>query len=193
MIISLSGNQGSGKSVLAEKLAAALGWPHYYMGGLRREAAARRGLTLAEYNKLGEIDPATDLEVDEYQKKLGQTEDNFIIEGRTSWYFIPHSLKIFLKVEETEGARRILLAQRQGEDDKMSTLEEVLASTRRRQLSDQTRYQKYFGIDAYNPDNFDYVVDTTNLNEAEVFAEVYALIKKEQAQRAGIDNSNSKL
>lgn len=193
MIISLSGNQGSGKSVLAEKLAATLGWPRYYMGGLRREAAARRGLTLAEYNKLGEIDPATDLEVDEYQKKLGQTEDNFIIEGRTSWYFIPHSLKIFLKVEETEGARRILLAQRQGEDDKMSTLEEVLASTRRRQLSDQTRYQKYFGIDAYNPDNFDYVVDTTNLTEAEVFAEVYALIKKEQAQRAGIDNSNSKL
>jgi len=193
MIISLSGNQGSGKSVLAEKLAAALGWPRYYMGGLRREAAARRGLTLAEYNKLGETDPATDLEVDEYQKKLGETEDNFIIEGRTSWYFIPHSLKIFLKVDEIEGARRILLAKREGEDDKMSTLEEVLASTRRRQLSDQTRYQKYFGIDAYNLDNFDYVVDSTNLSEDGVFAEVYALVKKEQAKRTGIDNSNSKL
>jgi predicted cytidylate kinase len=193
MIISLSGNQGSGKSVLAEKLAKTLGWPRYYMGGLRREAAANRGLTLAQYNKLGETDPTTDLEVDQYQKKLGETEDNFIIEGRTSWYFIPHSLKIFLKVDELEGARRILLAKRAGEDDKMSTLEEVLASTRKRQLSDQGRYLNYFGIDAYNPDNFDYLVDTTNLTPEEVFDQVYGIINKELAKEVGIDNSNSKL
>lgn len=58
--------------------------------------SAKRGMTLAEYNKLGETDPSTDIEVDEYQKKLGETEDNFIIEGRTSWHFIPHSLKFLL-------------------------------------------------------------------------------------------------
>mgnify|MGYP003822174167 FL=1 len=53
MIISLSGAGGSGKSTIAMKLADKLGWPRYYIGGLRREMAARRGLTLAEYNKLG--------------------------------------------------------------------------------------------------------------------------------------------
>ena len=107
MIISISGAHGSGKSTLAKELAKKLGWPRYYMGGLRREAAEKKGLTLAEYNKLGENNPETDKEVDEYQRELGKTQDNFIIEGRTSWYFIPHSLKIYLDTSAEVGAQRI--------------------------------------------------------------------------------------
>ena len=68
MIIALSGMPGSGKSTVAKQLAEKLGWPRYYIGGLRREAARKRGMTLEEYNKLGETDPATDKEVDEMQK-----------------------------------------------------------------------------------------------------------------------------
>lgn len=41
MIISISGAHGSGKSTLAKQLAGKLNWPHYYMGGLRREAAKK--------------------------------------------------------------------------------------------------------------------------------------------------------
>jgi len=57
MIISISGTPGAGKGTLAKNLAAELGWPVFSMGDLRRQAAARRGMTLAEYNKLGETDP----------------------------------------------------------------------------------------------------------------------------------------
>ena len=74
---------------------------------MRREKAKQRGLTLAEYNQLGEIDPETDKEVDQYQRELGEKKDNFIIDGRTSWYFIPHSFKIYIDVEAQEGAKRI--------------------------------------------------------------------------------------
>ncbi|NUM42573.1 MAG: AAA family ATPase, partial [Leptospiraceae bacterium] len=102
MIISISGAHGSGKSTVAQMLAKKLFWPRYYIGGLRREAAKKRGLTLAEYNALGETDPTTDTEVDEYQRQLGLSSDNFIIEGRTSWYFIPHSFKVYLDVSEAE-------------------------------------------------------------------------------------------
>ncbi len=187
MIISISGNQGSGKSTIAKRLAETLGWPRYYIGGMRREAALKRGLTLAEYNKLGETDPSTDLEVDEYQKKLGQTKDNFVIEGRTSWYFIPHSLKIYLNVSDEEGARRILLANRDGEDKYMTTFEDVLASIQRRRISDDKRYQQLFGINAHDLSNFDYVIDTTELNQNEVFSQVYEIIQKELDKRLSID------
>lgn len=187
MIISISGNQGSGKSTVAKRLAESLGWPRYYIGGMRREAALKRGLTLAEYNKLGESDPSTDLEVDEYQKKLGQTKDNFVIEGRTSWYFIPHSLKIYLDVSDEEGARRILLANRDGEDKYMTTFEDVLTSIQRRRLSDNKRYQQLFRINAHDLNNFDYVIDTTNLNQNEVFSQVYEIIQKELNKRLSID------
>jgi cytidylate kinase len=48
MIISIGGTHGSGKSTIAKMLAKKLNWPHYYMGGLRRETAKKKGLTLAE-------------------------------------------------------------------------------------------------------------------------------------------------
>lgn len=182
MIISIGGNQGSGKSILAKRLAEALGWPRYYMGGMRREAAAKRGMTLAEYNKLGETDPQTDLEVDEYQKKLGGTEDNFVIEGRTSWYFIPQSLKLYLDVSDEEGARRIFLANRAGEDNSIKTLEDAVASVKTRKASDRKRYLQFFGIDTYDLKNYDYIIDTTKLTPDEVYGQAYSLIKEALAK-----------
>ena len=137
-------------------------------------------MTLEEYNKLGEKDPSTDLEVDRYQEELGKKEDNFIIEGRTSWYFIPHSVKIFIDVEEKEGARRIWEELRQSQDrnegEPAETVEEIIERNRRRRESDQKRYQKYFGIDAYDKSNYDHVVDTTDKTPEEAFQEVYKLV-----------------
>ncbi|PIP34722.1 hypothetical protein COX68_02550 [Candidatus Falkowbacteria bacterium CG_4_10_14_0_2_um_filter_41_15] len=182
MIISLSGALGSGKSTLAQQLAAKLGWPRYYMGGLRREAAAKRGLTLAEYNKLGETDPQTDMEVDEYQKKLGETQDNFIIEGRTSWYFIPHSLKIYLHTNEEVAAKRIWKdieekGERQNEDKNMKNWQDVLASMYHRLQSDIDRYKQYYNIDVYDKNNYDYYLDTTDLTPDEALEKIYNFVK----------------
>jgi cytidylate kinase len=182
MIISISGAHGSGKSTLAKKLAAQLGWPQYYMGGLRREAALKRGLTLAEYNKLGENDPQTDQEVDEYQKELGQTQDNFIIEGRTSWYFIPHSLKIYLDTDATVGAKRIWQdiqknEIRKNEDKDMNSWQDVLASMEQRLKSDVERYRRYYNIDVHNRNHYDYYLDATNLTPEEVLEKVSDFVK----------------
>lgn len=183
MIISLSGVGGSGKSTIAEKLAAQLHWPRYYIGGLRREMAAKKGMTLAEYNKLGETDPETDKEVDKYQQELGEKEDNFIIEGRTSWHFIPHSLKIYLDVEANEGAQRVFGHLQQdnnrNEGSSLDSVEEVKKSIKIRQESDALRYQKYYSINVYDPDNYDFYLDTTNLSPEESFAQVYSFIQSQ--------------
>lgn len=177
MIISLSGAPGSGKSTIAQMLADKLNWPRYYIGGIRREAAAKRGMTLAEYNKLGETDPSTDQEVDDYQAELGKTQDNFIIEGRTTWYLIPHSLKIYLDVDDVEGGKRIFASLQQkndrNEDIELTSPELVMESTKRRRESDRLRYHKYYNINVNDPKNYDLYLDTTNLNQTEVFQAVY--------------------
>lgn len=182
MIISIAGAEGAGKSTIAKMLSAELGWPRYYIGGIRREKARERGLTLAEYNKLGESDPSTDLEVDEYQKKLGETQDNFIIEGRTSWHFIPQSFKIFLGVKIDEAAKRIFAAlqenQERNEDSGMNSLADVLESLKKRRESDKKRYQQYFKIDVFDLSHFDYVLDTTNLTVEEVFGRVLGVVRE---------------
>jgi CMP/dCMP kinase len=182
MIISIGGKQGAGKSTVAKMLAAKLGWPCYFMGDLRRKKAAELGLTLAEYNKLGKNDPQTDFLVDEYQKELGEKEDNFIIEGRTSWYFIPKSLKIFLDINETEGTRRILNdlkhnSRKRNEDININNFAELSASNMKRVQSDNIRYYKYYGIDVFDKKQFDFVLNTTDYNINEVFEILYEYIR----------------
>jgi len=181
MIISISGALGSGKSTIGKKLAEALNWPNYYMGGLRRLAAKKRGLTLAEYNKLGETDPETDMEVDRYQTELGQKEDNFVIEGRTSWHFIPNSLKIYLDVNPEIGAKRIFndlkTNSNRNEDRQLNSWEDTLKSNEERLKSDRLRYQKYFGIDVYDQSHYDFCLDTSNLSINEVFEEILKFVK----------------
>lgn len=186
MIISFGGSQGSGKSTIAQMIAKELKWPRYYMGGMRREAALKRGLTLAEYNKLGENDPTTDLEVDKFQEELGKTKDNFIIEGRTSWYFIPHSLKIYLYVREEIGAQRIFknlkTKNNRNEDKNLNSIKDVLRSIKIRQASDNKRYKKYFNINVHDKNNYDFFLDTSDLNIQEVFTKTLNFIKKSLKQ-----------
>jgi len=187
MIISFSGAHGSGKSTIAKMLSEKLGWPRYYIGGLRREAAQKRGLTLEEYNELGEKDPVTDREVDEYQRELGVTQDNFIIEGRTSWYFIPHSYKIYLDVSEEEGAHRIFKSVQEGnrsnEAKNLDSQAEVLEHMQKRLARDRLRYQKYYNIDVYDTSHYDLYLDTTKLGIDELFRIIYQAVNTELDNR----------
>ena len=187
MIISINGPAGSGKSTIAKMLAEKLGWTHYYVGGLFRDLAKKRGLTLLEYLKIGETDPAIDTEPDKYQEELGKKEDNFVIEGRTSWHFIPHSLKIYINVNPRVGSERIFSDLKhnfnRNEDRKLDTVEDVLDSNKRRFSSDNLRYKKYFNIEIHNLKNYDFVIDTSNLTKEESFNKVYEFVKKKLTEK----------
>jgi predicted cytidylate kinase len=182
MIISINGTPGSGKSTIAKKIALALGYTHYYMGAIRRDTARKKGMTLAEYNAFGEIHPETDLEVDEYLKKLGSTTDNFVIESRTSWYLLPQSIKIFITVDPKIGATRVYkelqTSNHRNEDQVLDSISEVLKSHKNRMASDKLRYKKYYNIDYADPKNFDFIIDTTNLTPDEVLNKTLNFIKE---------------
>ena len=183
MIISITGTPGSGKSTAGKALSERLVMKRYYMGAIRRQKATMRGMTLDEYNKLGETDPSTDKEVDEYVKYLGETEDNFIIESRTAWYFIPHSFKIFLTVDPKEGARRIVEHLKEDAKNRnetnYQTIEQALRGLAEREASDDKRYEQYYGINIRNPNNFDLVIDTTSIAPEETLEKIiYSLPKK---------------
>lgn len=181
MIISIAGQAGSGKSTIAQKLAKKFGWQYYDMGTVRRLKAKSLGLSLAEYNKIGENNPQSDLDLDNYQKKISETSDNFVISGRTSWHFIPSSIKIYLDVDANVGAKRVWIELKKknsrNEDKNLKTIEDILKSQHQRMISDIKRYKKYYQIDVYNHKNYDYILDTTNLNRKQVFDKVYKYVK----------------
>ncbi|MCH7492384.1 cytidylate kinase family protein [Patescibacteria group bacterium] len=183
MIVSISGKPGSGKSTVAKKLAAALGFKRYYIGGMRREAARAQGMTLADFNKLGEESNITDKKFDDYCRQLGEQEDDFVIESRTAFLFIPHSLKIYLGVSDEVGAQRIWQAIQSGhqpnrnEDISLDGYEKVLISIKERVQSDKIRYRKYYDVDIFDKKHYDLFLDTSSMNAAEEYEKVYSFVK----------------
>ena len=64
------------------------------------------------------------------------------------------------------------------EADNLDSLAAVIANNHQRVDNDRQRYRQYFGIDAYDLDNYDEVVDTTNLDLEQVVAKVADLIRQ---------------
>ncbi|MEK7108246.1 MAG: cytidylate kinase family protein [Patescibacteria group bacterium] len=175
MIITLSGYPGSGKSTVAKLLAAQLGYTRYSMGDLRGKKAQEHSMTIDEWNAHGEQSQETDVPVDEYQRELGKKEDNFIIDGRLSWHFIPHSFKVFLDVDDTEGARRIFEHAKSGarkDEPHYTSPKDVQKWAHERTTSDNRRYQRYYGVAWDTPSNFDLVIDTTHTAPEEVAQQI---------------------
>ncbi len=178
MIITISGMPGSGKTTVAKLLAKKLRMKFYSIGDLRGRMAMERGLTLEQLNEIGMKEAWTDTEADEYQKKLAEKENDFVIESRLGFHFIPQSLKIFLDVDTMTGAKRIFNDQRPDERKK-DTLSEALEAIRKRTESDRKRYKKYYGINDFtDKSHYDVVIDTTRLAPKQVVEKILEMIKK---------------
>jgi predicted cytidylate kinase len=173
---------GSGKTTVARMLVDRLKLKHHYMGAIRRNIAKERGITLDELNKQSESDPETDKLVDDYLIKLGKTEDNFVAEGRTASYFIPHSIRVFMDADLRVAAERIFkdmyekgkLEERNEKSG--STVDEEVKNLKARIASDKLRYRKYYNIDIFDRDLYDLWIDTTNLSPEDVVDEILAFI-----------------
>ena len=182
MIITLGGLPGAGKSTIKSLLANELGLKAYSMGDMRGEMAKSRGLTIDQLNDIGLTDASTDNEVDEFQKTLGETQDDFVIDGAMSWYFIPQSKKIYLAVNPKVAAERIF-ADRQNnpnrtDEPEYSSVENTQQALAARATHNDTRYQKWYSASYLNPKNYDLVIDTTSLTTDEVLKQILKFVAK---------------
>jgi len=131
MIITLSGEAGSGKSSCAKGLASFLSLKHYSIGDLMRQIAVERNISLESLSSLAEHDSSIDKALDEKQKLLGKNEDQFVLDGRLSGFFIPHAIKIFLTATIEKRASRIHKAKRNLEpSENISVAKKNLIDTR---------------------------------------------------------------
>ena len=81
MIISISGKAVSEKITVTKGIAKKLNLKHYSIGGIMRQLAKEKNLSLNELSKLAEKDKTIDLTLDKKQIELRDKND-FVIDGR---------------------------------------------------------------------------------------------------------------
>lgn len=176
MIITISGKQGAGKTTLAKMLSKKLNFEFISIGDLRGQIATERGLTIDELNEIGKKERWVHEEADKKTIEIGKTKDNFIVEGWAAWHFIPQSKKIFLEVDKETGTKRIFENQRFDEKP-CKDIKEMRDLLDLRLNETAKAFKKYYHINFLDHDNYDFVLDTTNLTPKETLKKTLQLLK----------------
>ncbi len=180
MIITISGHPGSGKSTVAKLLAKKLGFKHYSAGDFMRAMAIERKISLEELTKIALKDRSIDDEIDRRTVELVEKEDNFVIDSRLGWKFIPGAVKILLTINPDVAAKRIFEMRRPEEKENV-TLEKTKENTKNRLKAEIERYSKLYNVDYTDPKNHDFAVDTSSLTPDEIVAKIMEFLDKKES------------
>lgn len=168
MIITISGSIGSGKSTVGKRLQKKLGYEYLSTGAIQRKIAADMGLTTLELNHLSDTDPSIDEKIDGYTRALNDSTDDYVVDSRLAWHFIPSSYKVFLLCDEREAARRIFHDKDRVSGDVTADEEALLVKIKERRTSEKERFLEKYEINFEDLSNYDLVIDTTYFTPDEV-------------------------
>lgn len=175
MKVAVSGTPASGKSSIAKVLAERLGYRHFSVGDLQREIAREKGISILELGELEAKDPEIDNLMDDKQKKLGQTGDNFVIDSWLAARFIPDAFKVFVDADISVRARRRLSHRRSEEN--YADIDTVKREITERERQNTARWMRYYGFDYRKAGNYDMVLDSSNLTVGECVDRILERIK----------------
>ncbi|MBR9690782.1 AAA family ATPase [Candidatus Woesearchaeota archaeon] len=178
MIITISGALGAGKSTVAKFVADSLKIRHHSTGDLMRDIALEHDMNLNQLSKIAEKEDWVDKELDEKQARLGTTEENFVIDARLGWHFIPNSIKVYLDVSNVIAAKRIWNDKENREDEDFKDFDDLLKKVEERKRSEIKRYKEYYKLNHHDKSNYDLVIDTTNKSAKEVAQEIVDFAEK---------------
>jgi predicted cytidylate kinase len=186
LIITISGRPGSGKSLVATRVASELGVRHVSAGDFMRSMAEERRVSILELSRSAEEHDAIDREIDARSARLSDEGGSFVMDARLGWRFVPQSIKVFLEVRPEVAARRIFGAARGAEHENVD-LESTLEAIEARSQSETERYLSYYGIDYTDHSHYDLVIDTSDLTPGAVVGRVLEHVRSREAgQRHGL-------
>lgn len=160
MIITISGDIGSGKSTAGRQLMKMLNYQYLSTGAIQRKIAEEMNMTTLELNLLSETDPSIDKKIDSYTRALSQSKENYIVDSRLAWYFIPASYKVFLSCSEEIAAKRIFHDHNRVSDEESASEQQLLKKIIDRRQSEKRRFLSKYGIDFEDHSNYDMILDT---------------------------------
>lgn len=181
-IITISGKPGSGKSSTADKVAELLGYTRHSSGDMVRRVLKNQGLTLEQYNAQAESDHNLDVKIDEELRSLREQRD-IVIDSRLGFYWLPESFKVYLDLDLDLATARIFKdavtnSMRADVGTNSTSLSAVSKQVRERMENEQSRFKQLYGVDPYNTNHFDLIIDTSRQNPQSVALEVFDAYKE---------------
>lgn len=171
MRIAISGKSGCGNTTVSQLVAENLGFP--MINFTFRTLSEEKGIEFWTFCKMAEESDEFDLEVDKRQVEMALAQPDCVLGSRLAiWMLKQADLKVYLTASSIERARRI--TQREG-----GTLAERLEQTQMRDANDSARYLRLYNIDNSDTTVADLVIDTSELDPAQIAA----LIVKEAKAR----------
>ena len=172
-IITIAGRPGSGKSTTAKAVATELSFHHFSSGDLFRSIAKEWHTDVLQANLSAEKNAKIDELVDGKLQEIGKNDNELVIDSRMAWHWMPFSYKVFLDLDLTVAAQRILgaVGERELGNENIPMYPAEYAQELKRRLDSETRrYKMLYKVDPYDMNNYDLIVDTAK-NNAEQVAE----------------------
>jgi CMP/dCMP kinase len=176
-IITITGDLASGKSTVGKLLSQGTGWNLISIGMLQREKAASMNMDTTQFNSYMDEHKEIDDELDGEIRRIGETQENIIVDSRLAWYWIPDSLKIFVTVDIDKAAYRAFNdPTRKAETYK--SIEEAKTKLISRTEIEIDRLKAKYGIDYSDVAHFDMVIDSTTIKAGNVCEKIMQKAKE---------------
>ena len=169
MLMSITGKLGSGKSTVYNILKEQYGFEIFSTGTINREYARRLGISTLELNERLKSDPALDKEIDGTVTRLSieKKDEKLVFDSRMAWHFAKDTFKIFLTIDPMEAATRVMKNQR-GAEEHYDSVEDACQGLIKRGTVERERFIQIYGVDYFDHNNFNLVVDTTSRTPEEI-------------------------
>ena len=170
MNITITGNLGGGKSSVCKELQK-YGFKVITGGGLFRDIAKEKGVSVLELNELAKADRSIDDMIDNRTAKIGREEDNVLFDSRLAWNFAPDSFKVFLLTDSYEAARRTFAGGAR-EAEEYQDINATMAGLKQRADLERARFKELYNIDYYDKNNYDLIIESTYASPEQIAKEI---------------------
>lgn len=174
MIITISGTPGSGKSTIGRLLAKRLKYLYVNAGQVFRDAAAKRGMTLAAFAEYVTAHPSLDAKLDRALVAKARANADIILEGRlTGWMTrrakIP-AFRLWITARKTTRVSRLM--EREGGNHAAT-----LRALQERADGEQKRYHREYNIDLADTSPYDMVITTDTMTPSQIVTLILSALK----------------
>ena len=167
-IITMAGDIASGKGTVTSLLKEELGYEIYKNGEYVRKKAKDRNMSIVEGQEYLNQHEEIDREVEKSASIYAKEHDNLIIDARLGFYAVPHSFKVYLKVDLREAARRAYNDSLRKDTEIYNSIEDAMRDIKYRYDQENMRYLKTYNVKRDDMNNYDLVIDTTQKAPEEV-------------------------